>query len=121
MSATRPGPAHRAGWSSRGPREMGAAVMGQQGMDVPQLVVIAFDSYRGHRIELTAEYMTVGREPACDVRLDDPHVSRTHAALQRRGDSVYVQDLGSSGSTFVNGNRATTAQLQHCYIDTATT
>src|SRR5215831_5378935 len=53
MSPARPGPAHRAGWSSRGPREMGAAVMGQQGMDVPQLVVIAPDSYRGHRIELT--------------------------------------------------------------------
>jgi len=91
---------------------MGAAVMGQQGMDVPQLVVIAPDSYRGHRIELTAEYMTVGREPACDVRLDDPHVSRTHAALQRRGDSVYVQDLGSSGSTFVNGNPVERTKLQ---------
>jgi uncharacterized membrane protein len=68
--------------------------MGQQGTDVPQLVVIAPGSYRGRRIELAREYMTVGREPTCDVRLDDPHVSRTHAALQRRGDAVYVQDLG---------------------------
>src|SRR5215468_6280620 len=91
----------------------GAALMSHQGTGVPQLVLIAPDSYRGHRIELATEYMTVGREPTCDVRLDDPHVSRTHAALQRRGDSVYVQDLGSSGGTFVNGNRATTAQLQH--------
>jgi hypothetical protein len=36
--------------------------MGQQDMGVPQLVVIAPDSYRGHRIELTREYMTVARE-----------------------------------------------------------
>jgi hypothetical protein len=32
-------------------------------MGVPQLVVIAPDSYRGHRIELTREYTTVGRKP----------------------------------------------------------
>jgi pSer/pThr/pTyr-binding forkhead associated (FHA) protein len=47
---------------------MVAAVMGQQGMGVPQLVVIAPDSYRGRRIELTREYTTVGREPTCDLR-----------------------------------------------------
>jgi pSer/pThr/pTyr-binding forkhead associated (FHA) protein len=82
-------------------------------MGVPQLVVIAPDSYRGHRIELTGENLTVGREPTCDVRFDDPHVSRTHAALQRHGDSVYVQDLGSSGGTFVNGNPATRTRLHH--------
>jgi len=39
-------------------------------------------------------------------------VSRTHAALQRRGDSVYVQDLGSSGGTFVNGNPVEGTKLQ---------
>ncbi|HEY2308140.1 MAG TPA: FHA domain-containing protein, partial [Streptosporangiaceae bacterium] len=47
-----------------------------------------------------------------DVRLDDPHVSRTHAALERRDGTVYVQDLGSSGGTFVNGNPAKSAELR---------
>jgi hypothetical protein len=54
--------------------------------------------------------MVLGREPTCDVHLDDPHVSRTHAALRRRGDAVYVQDLGSSAGTFVNGARVTAAR-----------
>ena len=78
---------------------------------VPRLVVLAPEAFRGRQIELASEYLTVGREPSCDVRLDDPHVSRTHAALERRGGTVYVQDLGSSGGTFVNGNPATSAEL----------
>jgi pSer/pThr/pTyr-binding forkhead associated (FHA) protein len=52
----------------------------------------------------------VGREQTCDVRFDDPHVSRAHAALQRRGNRVYVEDLGSSGGTFVNGAVTTAAR-----------
>jgi pSer/pThr/pTyr-binding forkhead associated (FHA) protein len=78
---------------------------------VPRLVVLAPEALRGRQIELASEYMTVGREPTCDVRLDDPHVSRTHAALERRGGTVYVQDLGSSGGTFVNGAPARSAEL----------
>jgi FHA domain len=79
---------------------------------VPRLVVLAPESFRGRQIELVADYTTVGREPTCDVRLDDPHVSRTHAALQRRDGAVYVQDLGSSGGTFVNGSPARGTELR---------
>ena len=76
----------------------------------PHLVVLAPDSDRGRRILLDREYLVVGREQTCDVRFDDPHVSRTHAALQRRGNRVYVEDLGSSGGTFVNGAATTAAR-----------
>ena len=85
--------------------------MPQQSAAVPHLVVLAPDAISGRRIELSKDYLVVGREPTCDVRLDDPHVSRTHAALQRRGSAVYVQDLGSSGGTFVNGNPVTMTEL----------
>ena len=84
----------------------------QQGAAVPRLVVLAPEAFRGRQIELARDYLTVGREPTCDVRLDDPHVSRTHAALERRGSTVYVQDLGSSGGTFVNGTPAMSAELR---------
>jgi len=83
----------------------------QPGAAVPRLVVLAPEAIRGRQIELAADYLTVGREPTCDVRLDDPHVSRTHATLERRGGTVYVQDLGSSGGTYVNGSKATSAEL----------
>ena len=75
---------------------------------MPHLVVLAPDSDRGRRIPLDRDYLVVGREQTCDVRFDDPCVSRTHAALRRRGNTVYVEDLGSAAGTFVNG-AATTA------------
>jgi FHA domain len=76
----------------------------------PLLVVLAPDSDRARRIELRQDYMVVGRTPGCDVRFEDPHVSRAHAALQRRGNTVYVEDLGSSGGTFVCGAAVTAAR-----------
>ena len=79
---------------------------------VPRLVMLAPEPFRGRQVELAADYLTVGREPTCDVCLDDPHVSRTHAALRRHGGTVYLQDLGSSGGTFVNGSPATRVALR---------
>jgi FHA domain-containing protein len=72
----------------------------------PHLVVLAPESDRGRRIPLTKDYLVVGRQPNCDVRFDDPCLSRAHAALRRRGGTVYVEDLGSSAGTFVNGESA---------------
>ncbi len=46
--------------------------------------------------------LAVGRGQACDVRLNDPRVSRTHCRLQVDGGSVLVQDAGSAAGTQVN-------------------
>jgi hypothetical protein len=54
--------------------------------------------------ELMSEITTIGRAKGVDIRLEDPSVSRLHAELIRRGDFVYVSDLGlSANGTRVNG------------------
>ena len=49
----------------------------------------------------------VGRAPSADLRLDDPRVSRLHARIEMRDDGVYVEDLGSSNGTTVDGEAVT--------------
>jgi pSer/pThr/pTyr-binding forkhead associated (FHA) protein/uncharacterized membrane protein len=69
----------------------------------PYLIVPTAGSNTDRRLPITKDRTVVGRAPTCDVRLNNPQVSRTHAILTRRGNSVYVEDLGSSGGTSVNG------------------
>lgn len=58
----------------------------------------------GETFDLTADVTTVGRGRSVDISLDDRSVSRLHAELVRRGDHVYVSDLGlSTNGTRVNG------------------
>jgi pSer/pThr/pTyr-binding forkhead associated (FHA) protein len=53
----------------------------------------------------TVSERVFGRDATCDVPLDDPTVSRRHAALRQRGGELFVADLGSQNGTFVNGER----------------
>jgi DNA-binding CsgD family transcriptional regulator len=58
----------------------------------------------GETFALTGDVTTVGRGRGVDIALDDPSVSRLHAELVRRGEHVYVSDLGlSTNGTRVNG------------------
>ena len=60
---------------------------------------------RARSYPLTEE-VTVGRAPGCGVVLDDDtFVSQVHARLFRRGRETYVEDLGSTNGTLVNGVR----------------
>jgi DNA-binding winged helix-turn-helix (wHTH) protein len=47
----------------------------------------------------------VGRDPRCTVWLDVSGVSRRHARVFVTGDTVMLEDLGSSNGTFVRGGR----------------
>lgn len=67
----------------------------------------------GERFTLDRESLTVGRDPASDIFLNDVTVSRRHAKLSRIGAEVSVADAGSLNGTYVNGIRVDDAQLNH--------
>jgi hypothetical protein len=50
---------------------------------------------------------TLGRDVNNSIVLDDEFVSAQHAALTFRGKAWYVEDLGSTNGTYVNGEPVT--------------
>jgi pSer/pThr/pTyr-binding forkhead associated (FHA) protein len=47
---------------------------------------------------------SLGRDVNNSIVIDDEFVSTNHAALTYRGRAWYVEDLGSTNGTFVNGS-----------------
>lgn len=72
-----------------------------------RLVVVESPSLdAGAELELGRTDLTIGRGGQNDVALEgDEFASARHARVEPRGDGIWVQDLGSTNGTFVNGLR----------------
>jgi hypothetical protein len=49
--------------------------------------------------------LTIGRSPQMDVQIDDGFASGRHARIYERDGYAYVEDLGSTNGTYLNGRR----------------
>ena len=58
------------------------------------------------QVELIPAGTIIGRSNKCNIVIDSKHVSRQHARIFSTSDGEwFVEDLGSSNGTFVNGKR----------------
>ena len=71
----------------------------------PQGVIVAREGSVKREVPLTADPITVGRDPKNDIVLDDRRVSRRHAEVRLRLGRYTLYDLQSTNGTFVNGRR----------------
>jgi predicted Zn finger-like uncharacterized protein len=74
------------------------------------LAVIA-GSQAGSVFPITKPRVYLGRGSAVDVQIKDSEVSRKHAMLEVRGETVVLVDLGATNGTWVAGERATEAEI----------
>ena len=65
----------------------------------------------GKRLVIGPQGASLGRSKDCDVVIQDPNVSRHHAAVKPRGGSWIVEDLGSTNGVVVNGRRIDRPQV----------
>jgi two-component system response regulator AtoC len=119
--------------TTRGGRERSTEIRGFDGSVPLCLLVIARGVVHTHVLPESGKVI-IGRAESCDVRIDDPSISRRHAALhvgapvarggqrpstppaprsngaparaRRRGPALAIEDLGSANGTFLRGPRA---------------
>jgi hypothetical protein len=53
---------------------------------------------------------TLGRSNGADINVDDPFASSAHARIFQRGDYMYVEDMGSTNGTYLNGRQIRSAE-----------
>lgn len=81
---------------------------------MPMFVVTSEGPLRGRILVIDGDEQILGRRESSDLLLPDPHVSRAHAVIRHQRGTVWLEDLGSTGGTFVNGNPVTGSQaLRH--------
>ncbi len=80
----------------------------EEGTPVPPggRIAVLRGFYEGLEIPVDRDWLVVGRGRGADLVLAEPTISRTHAAVgYEAGFGFFVQDLGSTNGTLVNGDR----------------
>ncbi|HSU66951.1 MAG TPA: FHA domain-containing protein [Tepidisphaeraceae bacterium] len=67
----------------------------------PPVAMLEMD---GHTLTpIDGRTILIGRRPGCDLTLDSPSISNTHAVIFEVDNRRYIRDLGSRTGTIVNG------------------
>jgi pSer/pThr/pTyr-binding forkhead associated (FHA) protein len=48
---------------------------------------------------------TMGRSDGAEIRVDDPFASSAHARIFSRGEYMFLEDMGSTNGTYLNGRQ----------------
>jgi pSer/pThr/pTyr-binding forkhead associated (FHA) protein len=89
------------------PSREGGVVPAARSIHTGRLVVVKSPELdEGSDFELDSAQLTIGRGNQNDIALDaDEFASARHARFEPRQDGVWVQDLGSTNGTYLNGAR----------------
>jgi hypothetical protein len=76
----------------------------------PRLVVLAAMGHEPGTAFDVGTGATMGRSDGAEIRVDDPFASSAHARVFSRGDFMYVEDMGSTNGTYLNGRQIRTPE-----------
>lgn len=88
--------------------ELVSRALAESGGDLTMRLLVLEGPDQGTYLPLADEGRSylLGRDKACDLALSDRDASRNHARVERRGDAVFVTDLGAKNGTWIAGSRA---------------
>lgn len=65
-----------------------------------------------HEIVIESGIAVVGRDPTCDLVVNDPKSSRRHAVVESAPDGLVIRDTGSANGITVNGKKTDRSALR---------
>ena len=76
----------------------------------PRLEVVAAMGYEPGTVIDISEGATLGRAGSADIHVEDPFASSVHARIFVRSGFMYVEDMGSTNGTYLNGRQLRKAE-----------
>jgi pSer/pThr/pTyr-binding forkhead associated (FHA) protein len=73
----------------------------------PRVFTITQGRQAGLSADLAGGVIMIGRGADCQLILDDDYVSTRHARVVGTPNGIYIEDLGSTNGSYVNGQRIT--------------
>jgi Inner membrane component of T3SS, cytoplasmic domain len=73
---------------------------------------VQYPNGSGHEVELEGTIAIVGRDPSCDLVLNDVKCSRRHAVIEAGPQGLAVRDTGSANGVYVNGRKVDRSPLK---------
>lgn len=67
--------------------------------------------YEGLEVPVDKDWLVIGRGRGADLVFAEPTISRAHAAVGWDAKGFFVEDLGSTNGTILNGARRERARL----------
>jgi hypothetical protein len=84
--------------------------------ELAQRSVLVVQEGRGLKAGMAFEVnggVTIGRSPQTEIQIQDPFASGRHARIYERGGLFYVEDMGSTNGTYLNGEKLGSQELLH--------
>ena len=76
----------------------------------PRLEVVAAMGHEPGTSFDVGEGATMGRADSAEIRVDDPFASSAHARIYPHGEFMYLEDMGSTNGTYLNGRQVKSAE-----------
>jgi len=73
---------------------------------------VRYTSGAVHEVETAGNVAVIGRDPTCDLVLNDPKSSRRHAVVESGPGGLVIRDTGSANGISVNGKKTDRAVLK---------
>ncbi len=106
-----PAPEGMDGYVDESPTQRGAPTAPVAASSDRPLLTVVVGLNAGEVFSLDRDETLIGRGRDSHVVLDDAGISRRHARIMRTSGKYVLEDLGSANGVFVNGRKATRAEI----------